>query len=345
MKKRVLYFDVLKIVAIFFVILIHIVSEYWDNLDVNSANFVWLSLFDSIARFCVPIYFMVSGAIFLNEEKKVTIKDVLKKYVPKVLIIFWVWNFVYNLVDVFAANKVVSVKIIGNIIVNTLLGKGIFHLYFLPIIIGFYLCLPILKEFTKKSNKDILKYLIVILFIFISVTKILKYSFNVSIAYPILFSGYFIYFILGYYLNTFEINEKNTKIIYLLGALGLVITATGAIVCSRLFGKTETFFNYLSFNVIFYSSAVFLFAKNKVKKFNQFLLELLTSTNFGMYLIHGLILGLLEYIGLFAIFDKLTVPIGVIVNCVLIYILSLALVFVLIKIPVVRNLVSLDKKR
>ena len=36
MKKRVLYFDLLKAIAIIFVILIHVISEYWDNLDVNS---------------------------------------------------------------------------------------------------------------------------------------------------------------------------------------------------------------------------------------------------------------------------------------------------------------------
>lgn len=346
MKKRVLYFDVLKVIAVFFVILIHVVSEYWDTLSVNSSSFIGLSLLDSLSRFCVPIYFMVSGAIFLNEEKEITVKDVFKKYIPRILIIFIFWNLVYSFLNILIiGNKTLSFKVIGNIIINTLLGKGLFHLYFLPILMGFYLCLPLLKYITKKENKDILKYMIIVLFIFISVNKLLNYAFSLSISYPILFGGYLIYFVIGYYLNTFEISEKDTRLIYLLGILGLVVTISGTIICSRMFGKTEAFFNYLSFNVILYASAIFLFAKNKIKKVNDKVLKILTDTHFGIYLIHGLVLGLFEVIGMFKLFDKFTIPVSVLLSSIVIYCVSLISIFIGVKIPIVKNLISLDKKR
>ena len=341
MKKRVLYFDVLKIIAIMFVILIHVISEYWENLDVNSNTFIVLSVLESISRFCVPAYFMVSGALFLNEEKKVTIKDVLKKYVLKIFLLFVFWNITYSVINSVINHDAITFKLIGNILLDTLLGNGVFHLYFLPIIIGFYLCLPILKQITKEENRNILKYFIIILFIFFSFNRITNYLFGISLSYTIVFTKYLIYFILGYYLNTFTISKKNTNIIYILGIFGLIITILGTIISSKVNGITDVFFKNDTFNVILYSSAIFLFAKNNFIRFNEGLLKVLTQTNFGVYLIHGLVLGFLEYMKLFNILDSTSILLSVIVDSVIIYVLSSFSVYILMKIPYIKKLVSI----
>jgi len=341
MKKRVLYFDILKAVSIIFVILIHVISEYWQSLDVNSNSFIVSSILESISRFCVPAYFMVSGALFLNEEKKVTIADIFKKYVPRVLLLFVFWNITYNIINVIVANKDITCEVIYTILLNTLLGDGIFHLYFLPLIIGFYLCLPILKPLTKKDNRNILKYLIILLFVFFGFERILSYLFDISVYYTILFGGFLIYFILGYYLNTFEISKRNTRIIYILGIFGFIITLLGTIICSKEAGISDVFLKYDTFNVIMYSSAVFLFAKNHFVKFNNKLVDVLSKTNFGVYLIHGLILGALKYIGLFDKLASISIVLSFIINSLLIYLISTLCVYVLIKIPGIKRLVSI----
>ena len=341
MKKRVLYFDILKIVAIVFVILIHVISEYWDSLNINSGSFIILSILESISRFCVPIYFMVSGALFLSDEKKITFKDILKKYVPRILLLFVFWNLLYSFLSVIITKDVITLKMVGKVLLNTLLGEGIFHLYFLPIIIGFYLCVPLIKKITVKENKELLKYFIIILFIFFGFERLLEYLFNISISYQLLFGGYLIYFILGYYLSTFEISKKETNIIYILGILGFIITLGFTIVFSKAKGITDVFLKYDTFNVIMYSSCVFLFAKNHFNKFNDKLLNVLSRTNFGVYLIHGLVLGLLEYIGLF---DKLPIVLSIVLNCAIIYIVSTICVYILIKTPIIKRLVSLERR-
>ena len=344
MKKRVLYFDILKAIAIIFVIFIHVISEYWEFLNVKSVDFLVLTIFDSISRFCVPIYFMVSGALFLNEEKKVTIKDVLKKYIPRLLIIYIFWNLAYIFIDMIIDKEALTLSVVGNTILDTLLGKGILHLYFLPIMLGFYLCMPIIKNITKKDNRSILKYLIILLFIFLGFSGPLKYLFNITISYPILFSGYLIYFILGYYLNTFEISKRNTNIIYTLGFIGLLITSVCTLLFSHESGVTEVFFKYGTFNVIMYSSAIFLFAKNNLNKGNSSVIRVLSKTNFGIYLVHGLTLGLLVAIGSFEYFDNMSIIFSVIVNTIFIYIISFACVYILEKIPIIRRLISLEKR-
>jgi surface polysaccharide O-acyltransferase-like enzyme len=203
------------------------------------------------------------------------------------------------------------------------------------------LCLPILKQITKKENRNILKYLIILLFIFGGFNRIFDYLFNVTISYTIVFGEFLIYFILGYYLNTFDISKKNTKLIYAFGIIGLVITLFGTIISSKANGITDVFFKYDTFNVILYSSSVFLFAKNNFVRFNEKVLKILTQTNFGVYLIHGLILGFFEYIGLFGKIANVSIALSVLLNSIIIYLMSTLCVYVLIKIPYIRKLVSL----
>ena len=71
MKKRIVYFDVLKVITCFMVIMIHVISRTWYVLDLKSNEFTFLTILDSICRCAVPIYLMISGAIFLNEDKNI----------------------------------------------------------------------------------------------------------------------------------------------------------------------------------------------------------------------------------------------------------------------------------
>ena len=69
-KKNILYLDVLRIIATFAVIAIHVVTLYWNDYDVSTYEWGAFNVFDSISRWAVPIFCMISGYLFLNNEKK-----------------------------------------------------------------------------------------------------------------------------------------------------------------------------------------------------------------------------------------------------------------------------------
>ena len=73
-KKKILYLEVLKILAGFAVVLIHIIGKSWYSVQINSINFNLLTIIDISIKWCVPIYFMISGAVFLNDERDISIK-------------------------------------------------------------------------------------------------------------------------------------------------------------------------------------------------------------------------------------------------------------------------------
>src|SRR5574344_720360 len=164
MKKRVYYFDYLKIFSILGVILIHLISKNWYMLDINSTNFKVYTLIDSIVRFCVPIFFMISGSLLLDDNYKIDKK--FYKKIFKLLSLYILFYFIYYFAKVIIYdNGVITLDTILIIFKDVIVGKTLYHLWFLPAIIGFYLIVPILKHIIKKSNKKIILYILIILFI------------------------------------------------------------------------------------------------------------------------------------------------------------------------------------
>lgn len=339
MKKRIVYFDVLKVITCFMVIMIHVISRNWYVLDLKSNEFTFLTILDSICRCAVPIYLMISGAIFSNEDKNIKIKDMFRKYILNIFLIYLFWNMTYSILNIIVyGNKIINVKVLKDIFISTILGNGIFHLKFLVTIIGFYLCVPFVRCITKKENKNLLQYLIILLFIFTCTPSILT-VFSINLKYPTLFTGFTLYFILGYYLNTFEINKKYRYVIYVLGLISLIVTPILTINYSILNNiHSQRFFEYGSFNIYLYSASLFLLFKNIFnKKEETKLLNSLSKLYFGIYLIHGLVLGLLMKYNVFNLNMNLTIKVFFI--SLIVFIISLITSFILSKIPFIKRLI------
>lgn len=67
--QRILYLDILKGVSIFFVIMLHMSGPCVCEESLGS-TYWWIgNILDSICRFTVPVFVMVSGALFLNPSK------------------------------------------------------------------------------------------------------------------------------------------------------------------------------------------------------------------------------------------------------------------------------------
>lgn len=81
MYNRIAYIDWLRSIACFAVVVLH-VSGGQEWFSAKEVSFEWtiFNLYDSLVRWCVPIFIMISGALFLNPEKEIGIH---KLYVHK----------------------------------------------------------------------------------------------------------------------------------------------------------------------------------------------------------------------------------------------------------------------
>jgi len=63
-KERIAYLDALRIFAMFMVIMLHTAADqWWLVFSVNRNDWEVLNFYNSVVRFAVPIFAMISGGI------------------------------------------------------------------------------------------------------------------------------------------------------------------------------------------------------------------------------------------------------------------------------------------
>lgn len=315
MKNRIIYFDYLRVFAIIAVIILHVSAYNW--YEVPSRSFEWniFNFFNGIVRFGVPIFIMISGSLFLTKE--LDLKKLYSKNILRMTIAYFFWSIVYAITiplskSIITGNFEISImKILDNII------TGNYHMWFIPMIIGLYMCIPIIKEITK--SKKITKYYLLLSLIFafgvpwlvnisndfiggVFASIINKFNEVITNNMSIhLVLGFTFYFILGYYLNNIELTKKQRKIIFILGLIGFITTiGLNALVAWRTNEPCETYYSNFSINVLVEAIAIHTWFKYKEYKFNKFntIISKLSKYSFGAYLVHALIIDAINIIGL-----------------------------------------------
>ncbi len=340
-NQRIFYFDFLRIFAALAVVCLHTASSQYglEGVYHYSACF-W----DGLVRWGVPIFVMISGTLFLEPSKAITINNICKKYIPRIIIIFCVWSLFYTSVKCCATKNFNFIFIIKHFVV------GWYHQWFLFMIAVLYLITPLLRPITEKQDKNLLFYLIVLWFIVSSIVPFIRFiipesdkaiefilNTRLHFTFPMSFIGYFI---LGYYLHNY-IEIKNKIILISVLFVSLSFTVAGEIVYSTP-GKESFFLKSFSPFVIITAISIFLLLKNKyaqVQCINKKILKL-SDLTLGVYMIHPFFLIIAKKLNLYNnIFLYLndnyffTIPI---VFCVVAF-CSFASVYVLSKIPILKK--------
>jgi len=340
MKKRILYIDLIKIFAIFGPILIHITSQVFNDCSVFSNRYLALSIFNGIGRCGVPLFLMCSGALLLG--KNISKKKIYTKYIPRFLISFIAFQLIYCFIN-------------NNLDFNyTLLNwyKKInsSHLWYLIMIMAIYCVIPILNIFINNAKKEDIKYFLILAFIFQSLLFFIS-EFDIFVwvkryyrhLYIPLVNGYVGYLILGYYINKFNINKKTKIISIILGIISLIILVFSNVIYSRNNNLASVIFssNFGPF-VVLYAISMFIIIKEICFKFeniiNTKLISYISNCTFGIYLIHMIIINAMNYYEITAL--NYNAFIFVPLASILVYILSLILIIILKKIPLIRNLIT-----
>ena len=166
MRKN--FITLLKVLSIFLVILIHSISRAWDQMNVNSFIFKAFTFIDVIARIGVLIFLMCSGNIFLNRDDKPS--KIIFKYILKIYLVFILFNMIYKIIDVYMyKDGTLSLSLFILFIKNSLLLQGVYHLWYLKVVIITYLFIPIFKLFTNKNNLIIDTTILIILLIYLTI--------------------------------------------------------------------------------------------------------------------------------------------------------------------------------
>ena len=163
--KRVGYFDILRIVSIFFVIVIHVTSVGLRLCETATPTWNVNWLLNSVSRWAVPVFFMVSGALFLDPRRELSIKKLYTKNISRIAICIIVWGFFYSLLDQYLYGTL-SAKSILIAVYGIITGNTGYHLWFLYTLIMLYIATPLFRLITCHASKRRLEYALVVWIIF-----------------------------------------------------------------------------------------------------------------------------------------------------------------------------------
>ena len=329
-NERIVYLDLLRTLATFAVIMAHVFSVAFKSQPF-CPSWYYAVVCDSLVRWCVPVFFMISGALFLIPHKTVTFKDVLSKYVLRLVVAYVFWAVIYYLIEV----------IKGHTLPDDL-GVCFYHLWFLPILMGIYLLIPLLRKL--PTDRALIQYLLIVWLVlsFVRIVPVVPSHFVPLVTND--FIGYVGYFILGYFLSTISFSKRRVCMICVLGVLGGLFTIIGTVVISKHRGDTsEWFFRNMCPNILIMAVAMFVFIKGIAYKCGKLVLWFVSFVRkdlFGVYLVHILWLNILlpriAGLGEGAIFKVVLYPLV----SVVIFVFSLFTTKLIRQIPIIRKVVE-----
>lgn len=299
MKKRVVYCDILRIISIIGIICLHIMANTRDvYLYSNKKYYFILTFFDSIPRFAVPIFFMITGAFMLGRKSKENYLQFLQKRIPKLLIPLIIFCIIYYVYDGITLNNNMAIIDFWNKFSSGLEIK--YHLWFMYSIITIYLFIPFLQKFIEKLNKKDLKNLIIVLFIFGNLINTINTIFTrVNIRFLTAFRVpdlliYINYTFLGYYLFKYDIKTEDRKKLYIVGIISLILMPIFDFICTSDI-REDNMLIALSIFAFFYAIAFFVFAKYNFHKINissknEMFINKIANSVFYIYLVHVLVI-------------------------------------------------------
>lgn len=334
MTNKLQWADNLRALSTISVILLHVAAlmlKEYQNLPTSSW---WIgNICDGLVRYCVPIFLMLTGALLYRKNEDLSV--FIKRRFVRVLLPFFCWTFVYILLQIYDDRQrgyYMPMDFLGSFIGKKFQFGAWYHLWYVYLLIGIYLVVPIIKKWISSSGKKEVHYFLII-WLTINVLDIpflRDYLPAIELRY---FSGFLGFTVLGYYL-TYMVDLKSNFIPWLLFLSGTIFTIliTGYLTTST--GEFDgSWYDYLRPNVISASTGLFLLFRNKEfrsKKLNSWI-GILNKHIYGVYLSHVFVLYFLAKIGLdwSWIHPLLGIPFTVIV-CL---ILSLATTVLIHKLP------------
>lgn len=344
-KEPVYWVDLTRVIAIFLVVMIHVIENIinrWNEYPANVQNIA--NMYDSLTRMSVPLFFMVSGWLLLPKNE--SIKDFFSKRFVKVIFPFAVWSLIY---------LVWACGITLGGCKPTFISRLIFihgtyhHLWFMYPLIGLYLITPILRLLIVPDKKYILWYFVALWIIFEPILSIanLFFDFRTNFTSPMA-TGFIGFFILGYLLGEIDFSKKQFFMASIVWLLSLVFIGVSTYFLNKNAQKFDYYFYYfLSLPVIVNSASGFIIVRYLANipviatGWMYSLIKILTPASFGIYLIHILVMEILDKRNpFFEINTDIGNPLWSIpFVTLLVFCISFVIVFILQMIPVLKKIV------
>ncbi len=158
-SERLVWLDWMRVAACFMVMVVHCTEPFYlggeGSLILTQSDAFWASLFDSLVRSCVPLFIIASS--YLQLPSRYSAGEFFRRRTVRILVPFVVWTLVY------ACLWGEPIDNLKSLLLNFNYAAG--HLWFVYMLVGVYLLIPLLSPWAEKvSKRELEVYLWICLF-------------------------------------------------------------------------------------------------------------------------------------------------------------------------------------
>lgn len=343
MNKRVIYFDLLRIIACFLVIVNHTVKDAFIGYPLDTSGMICCGYL-MLSKIAVPLFLMLSGALLLNKDynlKDIWVNKILRTCIAIALFSIYVFVFIEKR----------PIQPLGWL--SSMIQEPAFVAYwYVYALLGIYLMLPFLRILVKNMEQIHFHYLFALSFLIYGILSFLV-DLKVFPPYSTIVTGQLIsseitYMFLGYYLTHFQLKIKNST-------LWIIFISTLAFATLFTIGEYLRYNQFqmlldrhFVFTSILMSSTLFVLFqryeplfKNRLANCKSILV--LSESTFGIYMIHGIVM---YYLADFQqmMYSSMNRLIALIFNEISIFMICFILVRLLLLLPTGRYILNAPKK-
>ena len=156
---RIYAFDFMRAYCCLMIVLLHVDSA-WKADRVGAAGYYAMgsvrAAFDSaivalLVRIAVPMFFMISGALFLNPSNDISLPSI-SRHIRKLLVFLGLFGYVFALMEAVFVNRRLGLSGFGAAFLNLLQEETWAHLWFLYAMIGLYILTPALRAWIQSAS-------------------------------------------------------------------------------------------------------------------------------------------------------------------------------------------------
>ena len=288
--KPLFYLNVLRALAAFAVIVIHVLAPYRQQfgLIADEQWFIATSL-NAASRWAVPVFILITGGLFLSDRRPFDLRYFLSRRLSRVVVPFVAWSIFYTWLSGWNPDLSFNTEQALNTLQTLPEQASWYHLGFYYYFIPLYFLIPVLRPLVQQIS---IRWLQVIILFWLWMT--LSYGLRMDSWLHmdlVLYGGYLV---LGYYLMNEDTRPWQFWVV-LAGVLGVVATQAGVWWLSSANGHYSVgrFLSYRTLNVVLVASMVFILAKHYADRLPDFwkgVANSLSRYSLGIYLIHPLLL-------------------------------------------------------
>ena len=228
---RIAYLDWARALGAIAVVLLHaeVTSGAVDALaQANPLVFnIEAALLVPLARWAVPVFFMVSGALMLDPAREMGWKKI-GRHVWRIIFVLITIGFGFNLIEQYAEAHTLGVAEVGTAALELLRGQSWDHFWFLFELVGLYAITPVIRPWVERASRRELCAAIGVLWFLLCVIPMVNDLTGAELYGWIKLSYAVPYYLAGWYCKRYlDLDAKVCAVGIASGVAAVVLTRSG----------------------------------------------------------------------------------------------------------------------